>query len=489
METLFTAELVLSLGSIACLAWKIAGLSEPEAPAAAMVAAGQGGSPGQPAEAPAAPGGSQETQAPDLTRLRWALASAQVPVRLAAAAELSVIPDQEALELVCGLVRDPDYEIRRIAVQRIGAERSPAHTDLLLQAARDVRIEVQNAACEGLIGNRDPRVIELFRRMAMQGLHYAKLLGLRGLGACGGEEGLLLEIYRNTSGRVQDEAAVALAGSRTPEALGVVRDYLKQKLSQGASGAATVAVDEAQFRQVLDQEPSVPMIEELESKCHDLPPAQRKGEVLACLSTLASDETADERRRYLAVRGLGFLGGQPVLEKLQDYRSHPVIAVRFGATIALGKLRSARALDLLKQALGDPSSLVRAAAVVFLGQMGNSVERGIFEAAAQDPDRLVNGLANQVLQSRQASRPAILTPARSQAVSVGFGGGSGAFRPATSAGVVMATLRGRPATRGVEAVEALMRPLRNRPMTRAPRARFTIGDGRKLTLSEVLRGA
>ena len=488
METLFTAELVLSLGSIACLAWKIAGLSEPEAPVAAT-AAGQPAPMAQTPETAAASGPVPDQQPADLTRLRWALASAQVPVRLAAAAELAVIPGQEALELVCGLVRDPDFEIRRIAVQRIGAEHSAAYTELLLQAARDVRIEVQNAACEGLIGNRDPRVIELFRRMAMQGLHYAKLLGLRGLGACGGEEALLLEIYRNSSGRIQDEAAVALAGSRTPEALGVVRDYLKQRLAQGASGAAAATVDEAQFRQVLDQEPSVPMIEELESKCSDLPPAQRKGEVLACLATIAADESADERRRYLAVRGLGFLGGQPLLEKLQDYRQHPVIAVRFGAAIAMGKLRSARALAQLKQALGDTSSLVRAAAVVFLGQLGNSVERGVFEAASQDPDGLVQGLARQVLQAREAPRHAVLTPARSQAVSVGLGGGSGSFRPATNAGVVMATIRGRPATRGGEAVEALMRPLRNRPMTRALRARFTIGDGRKLTLSEVLRGA
>ncbi|MBI3890276.1 MAG: HEAT repeat domain-containing protein [Candidatus Wallbacteria bacterium] len=553
MDTLFVSELILSIGSIAWLAWKIAGLPlletesvhrafvthrEPPiapvvglvvanpvettapaafaaagtehlaAPATAEAPAGQlanGAASGAESAAPCAavvapaeadarqaatpvPTAMPETRPPDFQRLRWALSSEQVPMRLAAAAELSLIPGPEALALLAGVARDPDYELRRIAVQRLGAEKDPAHIDGLLQAARDVRIEVQNAACTGLIGAKDERVIDLFRRLALHGLHYARLLGIRGLGAAGGQERLLLEIYRNSTGKVREEAVVALAASSEPEALEAVREHLKLRMEQGPVGVKPEPVDEAQFRQVIEQEPSLALIEELEAAFKALPPSKRKGEVLAKLSAIAADGEADERRRYMAVRGIGFLGGLPVLEQLEAATHSPITAVRFGATIAIGRLRSGKAIDILKKALGDASFLVRAAAVAYLEQLGQSVERHLFEAAALDPDALVRDLAKKVLAARPAAPSPFAT--RAQAPSEPkVGAAAEASRPRT--GFTLSAPR--PSLAGIgkpdQALEVLLRPLRTAAMSRAPMASRFPPDHRKLTLSEVLRRA
>lgn len=521
MDTLFVSELVLSIGSIAWLAWKIAGhptfeptpaVARPATVPPAPVALTAGVAASDPALSVAAapegvgptavaaqgPGKPGELRPPDFQRLRWGLSSEQVPMRLAAAAELSLIPGAEALELLAGLVRDPDFEVRRIAVQRLGAEKSPAHLDALLAAARDVRIEVQNAACEGLIGSPDERVVDLFRRLALNGLHYARLLGIRGLGAARGQEKLLLEIYRNSIGKVREEAVVALAASSEPEALDAVREHLRLRLEQGPIVAPPEPVDESQFRQVMEQEPSVILIEELETAVKELAPSKRKGEVLGRLAAIASEATVEERRRFLAVRGIGFLGGLPALEQLETFTQDAKTAVRFGAVIAIGKLRSAKVIETLKRALGDSSFLVRGAAVVFLEQLGQAVERPIFEAAALDTDPLVKELARKVLAGRPAApspfatRVELAPPRPPTAAAPEPKAEAKPERlppPPSLAGITLTAPKATRAGigRSDQALESLLRPLRNpsivRPLTRFP------GDHRKLTLSEVLRRA
>ncbi len=396
MDATYFAQIILSLGSIAVLAWKIAAITESEPVV------------DEAPEVEAAPSPTQvhpalETLAADLTRLRWALTEPQVPVRLSAVTELSLMPGREPLAMLLNMVRDGNFEIRRVAVQRIGAEKDPIHLDVLLQAAKDVRIEVQNVACEGLIGQKDPRVLELFRRLALQGLQYARILGIRGLGAAEDQQELLLEIYRNSTGKVREEAMVALSASSHPDAVSVVREHLKKSMDRNVAGTPSEPIDPAQFKKLLDQEPSLPLLEKLELEVAQYSPKRRKAEVLSRLELIARDSSQDERTRYIAVRGIGFLGGLPARERLEGFSHDYLTAVRFAATITLGKLHNPLVIPVLTKGLRDSSFLVRAAATHYLSDFTQEVSSETFDALLSDPTPLVKYQARKALEARNVS--------------------------------------------------------------------------------------
>lgn len=374
--------------SIALMAWRV--FREP-APAAAPATTPDVGDRG-PGLGPA-----EQLQAEGLD-------SEDADVRLDAVRELALTAGPEPLGRLIPLMRDPSPAVRREVIIRLGAGRAEAYLPLLLEATRDVDVSVQHAAHEALVGYDGPQVLDLFRRLALSSLPVARVVGVRGLAAAGGHERLILEIFESARGQVRREAAVALAGSSLPEAARAVRSYLGEVSAQGSPEIDENTVPLERFVEILDSEPTGALLEELEARFTGLPSSLRKAQVLTTLLGIVRDVTEGERRRYLAVRCLGFLGGQTVMRELKELAVNSLTAVRFGAVIALGRLRSLRTATTLREAQRDPSSIVRAAAVHFLSGLVSPGDAGLL-ALADDPSPLVRGMVERDVPIRRTEEP------------------------------------------------------------------------------------
>lgn len=131
-----------------------------------------------------------------------------------------------------------------------------------------------------------------------------------------------------------------------------------------------------------------------------LPEAQRHAAFSKLLREAASDPTLlitasqqgdDTRRRWVAIRAMGQLGGVSVQDPLRQLMADPEPAIRTAAAAALGDLGDRTMSPALIQALNDPAVIVRAAAAEALGKLQDPRAVAPLGAALFDPDNYYRG--------------------------------------------------------------------------------------------------
>jgi HEAT repeat protein len=93
---------------------------------------------------------------------------------------------------------------------------------------------------------------------------------------------------------------------------------------------------------------------------------------LRALRAAAADASGDSRRRWVAIRALGKVGGTGPRDTLLQLLNDPQPAVRAAAAQALGDLGDRTVHTALVPALQDPAVIVRAAAAEALGKVGDA---------------------------------------------------------------------------------------------------------------------
>ncbi len=86
---------------------------------------------------------------------------------------------------------------------------------------------------------------------------------------------------------------------------------------------------------------------------------------------LATDGDADTRKRWVAIRALGHIGGAQADQILEGLLSDPQPAIRAAAVGGLGEIADRQHTDEIAGLLTDPAIIVRAEAAAALGAMGD----------------------------------------------------------------------------------------------------------------------
>ncbi len=93
---------------------------------------------------------------------------------------------------------------------------------------------------------------------------------------------------------------------------------------------------------------------------------------ISLIAQVASNENADTRERWVAIRVLGKVGGDRPRSLLVALLEDPQPAIRAAATQALGDVADARVSGAVALRLQDPAIIVRAAAAEALGKIGDA---------------------------------------------------------------------------------------------------------------------
>ncbi len=112
---------------------------------------------------------------------------------------------------------------------------------------------------------------------------------------------------------------------------------------------------------------------------------------IGVLSRVATDNEADSRKRWVAIRALGKIRGDQAKSLLVGLTDNPEPAIRAAAVQALGDFGDATLANLLTQKLTDPAIIVRAGAAEALCKVGdrNAVEP--LAAALRSKDNYYRG--------------------------------------------------------------------------------------------------
>ena len=101
---------------------------------------------------------------------------------------------------------------------------------------------------------------------------------------------------------------------------------------------------------------------------------------------VSADQSADARTRWVAIRVLRQVKGDPARDALISRLSDDMPAMRVAAANALGDLGDPAAVTPLLKCLADPAMLVRAAAADALGNIGDGRAVSALGAAVTDKD-------------------------------------------------------------------------------------------------------
>ena len=93
---------------------------------------------------------------------------------------------------------------------------------------------------------------------------------------------------------------------------------------------------------------------------------------MAHVVSVANDEEADARQRWVAIRSLGQIKGDRARTVLINLSTNPMPAVRAAASAAMGDHGSEAFIPYLTERVQDPAVIVRASASQALAQCGDS---------------------------------------------------------------------------------------------------------------------
>ncbi|RME26011.1 MAG: HEAT repeat domain-containing protein [Deltaproteobacteria bacterium] len=112
---------------------------------------------------------------------------------------------------------------------------------------------------------------------------------------------------------------------------------------------------------------------------------------IAMVRSLALDEDADTRKRWVAIRALGHIGGAQAEQILVGLLSDPQPAIRAAAVGGLGEIGDRSHTDDVAALLRDPAIIVRAEAATALGAMGDPQAVPALAQALEDPTNYHRG--------------------------------------------------------------------------------------------------
>jgi HEAT repeat protein len=162
-----------------------------------------------------------------------------------AAAERSPAFEDEAQQIIfenaASDMRDPDPDIRRAAVARLGETGSFAATDILSATVEDPDQRVRVAALNSLALLGDPSAAALFRRHTTSPDHHLRLAALRGLSRIGteGDAPTIIAGLRDERAAVRKSAATYLGWRRDRAAIKPLIRALRDDDEQVRAAAAT----------------------------------------------------------------------------------------------------------------------------------------------------------------------------------------------------------------------------------------------------------
>lgn len=105
----------------------------------------------------------------------------------------------------------------------------------------------------------------------------------------------------------------------------------------------------------------------------------------ALVLQVARDQAGDTRKRWVAIRALGHIGGAGAMQAVQDLLADPQPAIRAAAVGALGETGRTELTASVAAMLADPAIIVRAEAAVALGKLGD--DEGVQPLAEALEDR------------------------------------------------------------------------------------------------------
>ena len=112
---------------------------------------------------------------------------------------------------------------------------------------------------------------------------------------------------------------------------------------------------------------------------------------VASLATVAQDPNAPVRQRWVAIRALGRIGGDPVRDALSPLLNASVPALRAATASALADAQIRGSAARISELLQDPAIIVRSAAADALGVIRDEVAVSPLLDALEDPSNTYRG--------------------------------------------------------------------------------------------------
>jgi len=289
------------------------------------------------------------------------------------------MPDDLSFEQLLVQRRDPDWRIRRRAIEDLGQLRDHRAFDVLVEALVDPEMQVRHSATAALGQLSDPRVFDHLLSQLQEHDNYVAASVLGGRGDARAAPALIQKIAKAVEAGPSRSAADDAMCLRAVESVVMLKDRAAIDVLLRLAKDKSYVMREAAAKSLghMGNLRALPVLLALLTDSAQrvrLAAARALGKLHSpqALEPLIAMLREEDDLACAAAEALGDLGDrravQPLIDRLQNMSRG---SVRRFAAVALGKLRDDRAMEPLLEALKDEEPDVRSGAAEGLGRLGN----------------------------------------------------------------------------------------------------------------------